>query len=526
MSGVPVIKAASVPAILLIVGAAMAAPVEDLPDPPVPGTGMAPPPVEAPPLPGQTVPKTPAPPPTSSHPALPKSPVAPPAAPAAPPAAPAVSPAVPAAQANPDDKLPPLPRPQSPAAIASDSLLPLPGRPTSKAEASPEMGGDEVGTGRRLGIGGYGEAQVLSGFSGHDTNVAFRRLGLFLGHRFNDWIRAYAEAEVENTDTVGIAQAYVDFDVDTWLGLRAGLMLVPVGIVNQLHEPPTYLTVDRPLTDQLIIPSTWRELGFGIFGDLGSWLRYQAAALGGLDPDGFSAKAPLWGTRGNGQDMEIHDPAFAGRLDFTGVLGLDIGAAGYVGWARGGHVELKGVRVGVGEVDVRYQHEGFDARFEYAHLFIIDSYRLNDYYGVDGAASIPARGRGFYLQAGYDLFKHLLPELAPQELLVFAGYENVNPRSRMSPYNANPSAITGPNESPPNAPSSANQYIRAGLTYRPHPQVAVKLDVQLSVGSAGLPPTMVPPLQGLGGTLRPLDPAVVALASEASRLGLGLSFMF
>src|SRR5262249_44197760 len=140
------------------------------------------------------------------------------------------------------------------------------------------------------------------------------------------------------------------------------LLLLPLGIVNQLHEPPTLLTVDRPLTDQLIIPTTWRELGVSVFGELGAGLAYQGMVTGGLDPTGFQAQAPLAEARGNGHAADVRDPAFAGRLDYTGVRGLDAGAGGYLGWARGGRAELDGVRAGIVEADARYRSRGFDLR--------------------------------------------------------------------------------------------------------------------------------------------------------------------
>jgi hypothetical protein len=245
----------------------------------------------------------------------------------------------------------------------------------------------------------------------------------------------------------------------------------------------------------------------------------------GLDPTGFSAQAPLFGTRGDGRDVDVHDAAFAARLDFAGVMGLDVGAAGYVGWARGGHPELAGVRVGVAEVDGRYHHDGLDVRAEYAHLFVVDSYRLNDYFGLTASDTIPARGRGFYLQAGYDLFRLLMPQLS-QELYFYTAYENVNPRSRMSPYNINPPSITGANETPPNAASPAKDFVRVGFSYRPHPQVALKIDAQFALHSSVPTAAVAAPTTGAPGVLQPLDADLAAAARGESRLGLGAAFMF
>jgi len=478
-----VTKAAFASALILAWGTVAHAappPADDLPDPPAPGASGSP---------GPSPPSA----------AAPTSPAA-----GAPRAAP--EPAL-------DDRLLPMP----PQATAAPTLPIDPSAVVTFGPAGPSPAGATTA------FGGYGEAQL---FLGDDREAKLRRFVLYLGHRFNDRVSAYAEAAVEDGARVGMQQAYLDVVVDPHFGVRAGLMLVPLGIINQLHEPPTYLTVDRPLTDQLIIPTTWRELGLGVFGEIGVGLRYQAAVLTGLDPTGFSAEAPLAGTPGNGRTVDVHDPAFAGRLEFAGVPGLVAGAGGYLGWARGGHPELAGVRVGVAEGDVRYHNYGLDVRAEYAHMFIVDSYRLNDYFGLTGSETIPARGRGFYVQAGYDVLRPLWPELG-QELYVFGGYENVNPRSRMSPYNWNPSSISHiPDESPPNAPSDAKQFVRAGLCYRPHPQVALKVDVQLAVHTAGPTTVPVPPTAGAPGVLQPLAPDVAAQALEGTRVGVGAAFMF
>jgi hypothetical protein len=324
---------------------------------------------------------------------------------------------------------------------------------------------------------GYAEAQL---FAGDAAGMKLRRAVLAVGHRFSDWLNTYGSVEVENGTTVGMEQAVLEVQPDRRFGTRAGLLLVPLGIINQLNDPATYLTVDRPLTDQIIIPTTWRELGAGVFGDVAERVAYQGYVTSGLDGAGFSADAPLRDARGNGRDVGLHDLAVSGRVDVTAVAGLDVGAGGYYGGATGGRPQLAGVRVGLLEADARYRGFGLDLRAEYAFLAIVDSWKVNDYLGLTGAADVPARGRGYYLQAGYDLL-HLLWPGAGQELIAFAGYENVNPRSSMSPYNYNPPAITPANQPLPNAPSEPMPYARAGLAYRPRAEVAIKSDVQIAL---------------------------------------------
>ena len=239
-------------------------------------------------------------------------------------------------------------------------------------------------------------------------------------------------------------------------------MLMPIGLGNLSPEPTSYLTVDRPLTDQLIVPSVWRELGVGIFGQVVPGLRYEGAVVSGLDGTGLSAEAPLWGTRGNGSSIAA---ARRGADRAGGALrsttGLIVGGGGYTGGASHGVDALSGLRVAIAEADLRYHNHGLDLRAEYARLWIVNSYLANDYFGLLGQSAIPSRGRGFYVEAGYDLLRLAVPESA-QELVLFGGYENVDPRSQMSPYNYNPPTITGPGQLPPQAPSPSKAFVRGG----------------------------------------------------------------
>ena len=183
------------------------------------------------------------------------------------------------------------------------------------------------------------------------------------------------------------------------------------------------------------------------------------------------------------------------------------------------------VGVGIVEGDVRFRGGGVDLRAEYAHAFIFNSYRVNDYLGLLGQDAIPKAGRGVYVQAGYDVLRLAGPDIK-QELLLFAGYENVNPRSAMSEYNYNPPAITGPGELAPNDPSPARSFVRGGIVYRPLPELAFKVDLQVALDGEG--PPLAPPmtLAGVAGTPRPLDPELALAVRGATRVGLGVGFAF
>ena len=274
----------------------------------------------------------------------------------------------------------------------------------------------------------------------------------------------------------------------------------------------------------LIIPTTWRELGVEIFGELAPGLTYQLQVVSGLDAAKFSAPAPLAGGRGNGRTLAIHNAAFAGRLAYT-IEGFTLGGGGYYGGADAGHPELAGVRAGVAEGDVSFRRGGFELRAELAELFIVNSWKVNDYLGLLGQDAVPARGRGVYAQAGYDILR-LLEEGSGQELVFFAGYENVNPRSRMSEFNYNPPTITGPGELPPSAPSPARSLLRGGFCYRPWPSVALKGDIQYALsGATALPVTPVP-VAGAPGTPTALPDDLAAASRARTLVGFSLALAF
>jgi hypothetical protein len=378
---------------------------------------------------------------------------------------------------------------------------------------------------RRTFVGVYGEAQLFIDAASNKTErlpeVVFSVL-----HRPTDWFQILAAVEADDGTHLAMQRAYVEVAPVPAFGLRAGLMIVPLGLGNLIPEPTSTLTVDRPLTDQLIIPSTWRELGVGIFGEVGPGLRYQGEVLSGLDGSGFSAEAPLWGGRGDGKTLAIHDAAVAGRLELAELPpGLVIGGGGYYGNATGGLPALSGLHVGVFEADARYHKFGFDLRAEYARLFIVNSYLVNNYLGLLGQDAVPARGRGVYVQAGYDLLR-LGGLETRQELVLFAGYENVNPRSETSIYNYNPPSITQDGQLAPEAPSPSESFVRGGIDYRPWSALALKADIQVQLGTDG--PTPAPPMvmAGAPGTPRAIGADVADAARGRTRVGLAVAFNF
>jgi hypothetical protein len=494
--------------------------VADLPDPPAPAAPPVAPPVAAPRSAPSAAPldidePMPAPPPPP--PVKPSAGPAPrPGASAPRPAAAPPSPPVPAGSAEPGG---PVPWPAAGPAISGRASFPAAGAATSPSSAAFE---DFC---RHTKVGAYGAAQLFVDESA-TTTARLPLVAFSVDHRPTDWMRIAAAIQVEDGTTFGLQQALLELSPVPAFGVRGGLMLLPLGLGNLQPEPTADLTVDRPLTDQLIIPATWRELGAGIFGELVPGLRYQGAVVSGLDASGFSPVAPLWGGRGDGGTLAIHDAAIVGRLELADVPpGLTLGVSGYTGGAAHGNPALSGVRTGVVEADLRYHRHGLNVRAEYARLYIVDSYLVNDYLGLLAQSAVPARGQGVYVEVGYDLLR-LARGATKEALELFAAFENVNPRSAMSPYNFNLPTITGPGQLPPQAPSPSRSFFRTGLDYRPRPPIVLKADVQIALDAAGVPGVPLQVVPGAAGTPKPVSAAITDAARGATRFGLAIGFNF
>ncbi|MHB1142896.1 MAG: porin [Sulfuricaulis sp.] len=185
-------------------------------------------------------------------------------------------------------------------------------------------------------IGGYGELHYNSLDS--KDEIDFHRFVLFFGHRFNDRIRFNSEVELEHAlvkDTsnasgpgeVELEQAYLDFDLTPNHTARAGLFLVPVGIMNETHEPPTFYGVERNPVETNIIPTTWWEGGASLYGRLGTGFGYDVALTSGLKvPTSGSSAYKVRDGRQKGAKADANNAAVTARIKWTGVPGVGVAA--------------------------------------------------------------------------------------------------------------------------------------------------------------------------------------------------------
>lgn len=324
-------------------------------------------------------------------------------------------------------------------------------------------------------FGGYGEI-TLNIPAGGESIVDFRRFVLFFGHDFNEHLRFYSELEIEHAiSSAGdrgeaeVEQGYLDGLFGKRFNLRGGLILMPMGIVNVYHEPPSFNGVDRPDVDQVVIPSTWREPGVGVFGELAEGLRYQLYVVNGFNANGFSAEVALKDGHQEAQLAHAADVGAILRVDYEPALGAVFGASAYGATSGNSLTAAVGhVPVGMFDLDARYQHRGFSARAELAVLLIGDTEALNTALASDpmvvSAGPVAQRSQGGYAELGYDVlrFANLTTE---QTLTAFARFDYADTQANV---------LGG------RAPLEQFRRISqmVGLVFRPIAQVGLKLDVR------------------------------------------------
>ncbi len=331
-------------------------------------------------------------------------------------------------------------------------------------------------------MGGYGELHYTNA-SGRNTPgvVDLKRFVVYLAHTFDDRLVFRSELEVEDAKvepggTAGeleVEQAFLDYRLADWLTLRTGLVLVPVGIINETHEPPTFNGVARPAFDQDVIPTTWREIGVGAAGSIpgGSGLAYRLYLVNGLRAAGFSADAGIREGSGEGQEASFANPSLTGRLEWARP-GLKVGASfWYGGTANADSVLGTGsfaAPLTLLSADARYDVGAASFRGEVANISVSDAGAIDARYG----AQIGSRLAGGYLEAAYNVLAALAPG-SSQKLDAFVRHERYDMQADV------PAGITKDE-------SLDRRITTFGLTYKPTWNTAFKGDYRLVRNAAGV----------------------------------------
>ncbi len=336
-------------------------------------------------------------------------------------------------------------------------------------------------------VGGYGEINYNNYDDGERSDVAdLKRFVLFFGHKFSDRVRLYSELEVEHafiaggdgtSGEVAMEQAFVQYAFSESANLRAGLMLIPSGMLNEYHEPPVFNGVERNEIETRIVPSTWRELGLALQGNVLNGLEYNAGIVTSPDASKFrDAGSGIRQMRVSGNRAAANDLGYFVGLNYRGLPGFLIGASLFTGntgqnglgkgnGRTGANASLlrgADAKLTIWELHTRYSVAGFDLRALYAKGTLDDTAAINAAAGLalGSNSAAPESFDGWLAEAAYHVYRK--------------GDIDVVPFARFERYNTQRSVAAGYTIDPRND----EQVTTIGVTFAVHPQVVFKADAQ------------------------------------------------
>jgi len=315
-----------------------------------------------------------------------------------------------------------------------------------------------------LSVGGYGEVLYQRFRSGRSSEIDLLRAVLYFGYKLDDKWLLNSEVEYEHGVGAEVELACIDYLWKPQMSFRAGRLLLPVGLINELHEPTVFLGARRPGIEQVIIPTTWRENGFGLFGHAGPFT-YRTYLLAGLNAAGFTSEGLPEG-RQEGIESKTDDVAWVGRLDYAGVPGLLLGGSVYTGKSGQDLKTAAGRRIGAGtniyEGHLEWKWRGLEFRALGVQAKIDDAAAINAALGLTGEESIGSKLQGYYVQLGYDV------------LAGHGGGRSLTPFARYESFDTQKEVPAGFLRNPANDINS----LTMGIAFKPIDQIVLKADYQ------------------------------------------------
>ena len=275
------------------------------------------------------------------------------------------------------------------------------------------------------------------------TEIEFEHGGTGIAYEKEDEEGGEWEQETEKGGEVELEQFWIQKSFASWANIRAGHIVVPIGLNNAHHEPLNYFTVYRPEGENIILPSTWHQKGVSFWGRSGDF-RYEAQFLAGLNADNFTNTG--WIHKGHKSPMEYDVANKFGaslRIDNYSVSGLRIGLSGYYGQsignsyprnANGVDAQYKGV-VAIGAIDFTYKAHNWFVRGQADYGYLGDAEqlkyvynRLNSKSPYKHSAFVSKNAYAVGIEAGYDIFSQIQSmRQKAQRLYLFGRYEAYNP---------------------------------------------------------------------------------------------------
>lgn len=305
-----------------------------------------------------------------------------------------------------------------------------------------------------LTIGGYGEVhynQPLNSDLYNNGKLDVHRVVMLFGYSFNSRTQFVTEIEFEHVKEVYIEQAFLQYRLNNYINFKSGLLLIPMGITNEYHEPTTFNGVERPMVDKVIAPTTWREIGLGFSGTIfPAALKYQAYLVNGFN--GYDGSANLGGKSGfrsgrqKGAESFMSSPNFSGKVEYYGILGLNVGVSGYFGNTQStlyngidkdnatavAMADSSVVGLSMLGLDARYTRGGLHLRGQYYMTSVSNTSEYNHLTATNGNINdLGSSMTGYYVEAGYDVLR---PLDATDELIPFVRVEGYNTHQKVDSY--------------------------------------------------------------------------------------------
>lgn len=331
-----------------------------------------------------------------------------------------------------------------------------------------------------LTIWGYGEINYNR--PRHDssaTQMDLRRAVFGFGYRFNENTRFMSEYEIEHavasaddSGEVEVEQFYIDHKMSDAANLKAGLFLIPMGLLNESHEPTRYYGVERNFIETAIIPSTWREGGAAVYGSTDIGLSWDVGLttgfnLGNWDPsaDGEGGESPLGSIHQELQNAKARDLSQYVALNYRGIPGWVAGASIFTGKVSQGNPDIRvssNSRLTLWDAHTRWTPGDFDLSAVYAKGTISDTKGLNETF-IGNPNLIPEEFWGWYTQAAYKIALPSTYSISP-----FVRYERFNTGSSYASLAAGLTPDSRPTET----------VYTYGFNFNLNPNVVFKADYQ------------------------------------------------
>lgn len=364
-------------------------------------------------------------------------------------------------------------------------------------------------------IGGYGNAFYQRNNNLGTSKIDLERFVLFTGHKFNDKVSFFSELEVEDAKVnggepggeVSIEQAYLKFNLNANQYIVAGLFLPRIGILNESHLPNTFNGNERNYVETFVLPSTWRELGVGLYGNLNNLpVSYSVGLINGLNSSGFEHGTGLVDGRAEGRNASANNLAITAALQYfhgnfraqlSGYYGGTVGESKRKADSLGLNSGIFGTPVAIGEGDVMYSNGGFSTRALATIVSIPDAADINRAF----ANNTPQTEYGAYVEFAYDLlYSNNRPHT--KQFILFVRDERFDLNYKV-PVNGIYDGTLNQN------------HIVTGLSYLPNKNVVIKADVRF-IKTGNQNADLI------------INPSPVALPYQANNnlvdLGIGFSF--